>query len=651
MALVVKDRVRETSTSTGTANVILSGSVQAFQSFSVIGDGNTTYYAIVDATTGDWEVGIGTYTLATTTLTRNTILESSDGGTAVNFAANVKDVFVTYPAERAVYGDATNVVTGYTITGGSINNTPIGATTPTTGAFTTLSASSTVSGAGFSTYLSSPPAIGNTAPNTGAFTTLSSTGNTTLGDATADTVTINGTPTINAPTVITTNSTTNALRITQTGTGNALLVEDSANPDASPFVIDQNGRTVIGALAPYASFADTGGTNRNPFFQMFGATVDPASAAIVNTQLSGTPAIFTLAKSRSTSSTTRTIVNNADPLGSLQFSGDDGTRFITGASITANVDGTPGTNDMPGRLVFSTTADGASSPTERMRINNRGEVGIGAASGTGLNLLVAKNITGATSAVGVSVSAQAQSDVTTRVSAYQTAISTQASTYTLANLQHFRAAQGTFGAGSTVTNQFGFEAGSSLTGATNNYGFYGNIAIGTGRWNFYAAGTAANLFAGETTFGSNVLMIGTGAVKIPVGTTAQRPSPVAGMLRFNDDSDEFEGYNGTAWASVGGSAISNDTTTATDLFPSFLNATTGTAASIFTSNAKLLYKPSTGEFKAQELVATNGIVVNSATISADYTIPTGSNAMSAGPVTVSDGITVTVSDGSFWVVV
>jgi hypothetical protein len=306
---------------------------------------------------------------------------------------------------------------------------------------------------------------------------------------------------------------------------------------------------------------------------------------------------------------------------------------------------------MPGRLVFSTTADGASSPTERMRINNRGEVGIGAASGTGLNLLVAKNITGATSAVGVSVSAQAQSDVTTRVSAYQTAISTQASTYTLANLQHFRAAQGTFGAGSTVTNQFGFEAGSSLTGATNNYGFYGNIAIGTGRWNFYAAGTAANLFAGETTFGSNVLMIGTGAVKIPVGTTAQRPSPVAGMLRFNDDSDEFEGYNGTAWASVGGSAISNDTTTATDLFPSFLNATTGTAASIFTSNAKLLYKPSTGEFKAQELVATNGIVVNSATISADYTIPTGSNAMSAGPVTVSDGITVTVSDGSFWVVV
>jgi hypothetical protein len=178
----------------------------------------------------------------------------------------------------------------------------------------------------------------------------------------------------------------------------------------------------------------------------------------------------------------------------------------------------------------------------------------------------------------------------------------------------------------------------TISGGTINNASVGATTPSTGAFtNFSASGTAD--------------FTSTGSVKIPVGTTAQRPTPAAGMLRFNDDSDEFEGYNGTAWASVGGSAISNDTSTATDLFPSFLSATTGTAASIFTSNAKLLYKPSTGEFKAQELVATNGIVVNSATVSANYTIPTGSNAMSAGPVTVADGITVTVSDGSFWVVV
>lgn len=143
----------------------------------------------------------------------------------------------------------------------------------------------------------------------------------------------------------------------------------------------------------------------------------------------------------------------------------------------------------------------------------------------------------------------------------------------------------------------------------------------------------------------------TGALKIPVGTVAQRPTPAAGMLRFNDDTDEFEGYNGTAWASVGGSAIMNDTTTSTDVYPAFLNATSGTAANIYTSNAKLLYKPSTGEFKSPELVATNGIVVNSQTVTADYTIPSGSNAMSAGAVAVASGITVTVSSGSVWTIV
>ena len=95
----------------------------------------------------------------------------------------------------------------------------------------------------------------------------------------------------------------------------------------------------------------------------------------------------------------------------------------------------------------------------------------------------------------------------------------------------------------------------------------------------------------------------TGAIKIPVGTVAQRPaSPAAGQLRFNDDSDEFEGYNGTAWSSVGGSAISNDTSTSTDIYPALVNATTGTATNLYTSNAKLLYKPSTGELKASELV-------------------------------------------------
>lgn len=143
----------------------------------------------------------------------------------------------------------------------------------------------------------------------------------------------------------------------------------------------------------------------------------------------------------------------------------------------------------------------------------------------------------------------------------------------------------------------------------------------------------------------------TGALKISSGTTAQRPSGTAGQLRFNTTTSEFEGYNGTAWASVGGSAISNDTTTASNLYPIFVNATTGTAANVFTSNAKYLYNPATGALQAPELVANNGMLVHANTVTANYDIPTNYNAIAAGPVAVASGVTVTVPSGSVWTVV
>lgn len=100
MPLIVKDRVKETTTTTGTGTLTLGGAVTGFQSFSVIGNGNQTYYTITDGT--NWEVGIGTYTSSGTTLSRSTILESSNSNNAVNWGAGSKDVFVTYPAEKSV---------------------------------------------------------------------------------------------------------------------------------------------------------------------------------------------------------------------------------------------------------------------------------------------------------------------------------------------------------------------------------------------------------------------------------------------------------------------------------------------------------------------------------------------------------------------
>ena len=104
MALVLADRVRETTTTVGTGTVTLAGAVTGFQSFAVVGNGNTTYYTIAGQGTSEWEVGIGTYTLAGTLLARTTVLASSNAGSAVNFSVGTKDVFVTYPAGRSVSG-------------------------------------------------------------------------------------------------------------------------------------------------------------------------------------------------------------------------------------------------------------------------------------------------------------------------------------------------------------------------------------------------------------------------------------------------------------------------------------------------------------------------------------------------------------------
>lgn len=100
----------------------------------------------------------------------------------------------------------------------------------------------------------------------------------------------------------------------------------------------------------------------------------------------------------------------------------------------------------------------------------------------------------------------------------------------------------------------------------------------------------------------------------------------------------------------GGAALSNDTATATNLYPLFAAATTGTPTTIYTSNAKYLYKPSTGELQASAMVSSNGLTVNSNTVSTSYSIPSGSSAMSAGPMTVASGVSVTVPSGSRWVI-
>jgi len=378
MALVIADRVRETTASIGTGTLTLGGPYSGFQAFSVLGNGNTTYYAVIDPTTGNWEVGIGTYTLSGNTLSRDTVLSSSNSDLLVPFGAGVKDVICTQPAERAVYVVGSDVVA--------------------------------------------------------------------------------------------TNSAT---------VPNSLLANSS---------ITINSNTVA---------------------------------------LGGTTTI--------TANTTQTLTRG---------------NYLTGNNFNGSA-----------ATTWAVDADTA---------NTAGKV-------------VARD------------------------------------------------GSGNFAAGTITAARFS----GPLTGAV------GDVTPTTGTFTVLTA-TADSAFTS------------TGALTISKGTTGQQPgTPVTGMLRYNTTTGEFEGYSGASpsWKSVGGSAISNDTSTATDLFPLFAAATTGTAQNIFTSNAQYLFKPSTGELSVKAPRASNGIVVNSATVTSDYTIATGDNGMSAGPVTVASGITVTVSSGSVWTVV
>lgn len=129
MALVIKDRVLETCSSPGSGSVTLLGAVTGYQTFNAaVANGNTCYYTIADQSGSNWEVGVGTFT-APATLARTTVLASSNGGTTVNFSTGTQNVFLTYPAGKAVTTDTLAYPPA------------IGGTTPNTGAFTTLTAS------------------------------------------------------------------------------------------------------------------------------------------------------------------------------------------------------------------------------------------------------------------------------------------------------------------------------------------------------------------------------------------------------------------------------------------------------------------------------------------------------------------------------
>ena len=201
----------------------------------------------------------------------------------------------------------------------------------------------------------------------------------------------------------------------------------------------------------------------------------------------------------------------------------------------------------------------------------------------------------------------------------------------------------------TATNLAGGSAGSlpyqSGAGATTF------LSIGTANYVLTSSGSAPqwsqNLSIGSLTASADSTFSSTGALTISKGTAAQRPgSPVSGMFRFNTDASAFEGYNGSAWTSVGGITLSDDTSTSSNLYPLFAAATSGAVTTEYVSSTKLLYRPSDGQLTAPEMYASNGVLTHANQVTSNYTVPTNANVITVGPWTVASGASFTLPSGS-----
>lgn len=270
MALVLLDRVKETTTTGGLGTFTLDGTSIGFQPFSVIGNGNTTYYSVVDSSTGDWEVGIGTYN--TGTLSRDTVLSSSNGGNKVPFATNSKDIFVAYPAEKAVTLDTPQTLTDKTFVDADLGTPTAGLLTNATGLPLTTGVTGTLpvgnGGTGATTLTGYVKASG-----TSAFTAVASipagdiTGLGTMATQNANSVAITG-GSINGTTIGATTATTGIFtNVTASGasigslTGAVAIVTDvtttnlvaaSASISSANILAGTINNTIIGGSTPAA---------------------------------------------------------------------------------------------------------------------------------------------------------------------------------------------------------------------------------------------------------------------------------------------------------------------------------------------------------------------------------------------------------------
>ena len=737
MALILKDRVKETTAVTSTGTATLLGAVTGYQSFSVIGNGNTCYYTIAAQTANEWEVGIGTYT-SPDQLSRDTVLSSSNSGSLVNFSAGTKDVFVTQPSSKAVYTDASNVINtsgnaATTVTFTQVNTTNLVATTVTltNGTLTTNAANATditnktyVDGL-FSTGISYHDPVlveedvslvavyaqPNGASNGVGATLTNNAANAALvvdGVSVSNTARIlvyaqanavqNGVYTVTNPGnasaqwVLTraTDADTFGLANPNTlGQGDAFFVTDGDTGAGRTYICNTPGTITFGStnitFAEISSSqiyaAGTGLNLANLTFSISNTAVTAAQYGndgavgqfTVNAQGQLTNAanvsinassisVGTLANGRTTADSANgasTIVLR-DSNGS--FNANVGTFTTVNATngnftnITGNavaLTAINASNITSGTLdnarTTGNTANSASTIVLRDASGNFGSNVISASlfsgDGSAINAINASNIssgtidnsrTTAASANGASTIVQRDSGGNFSANTITANISGSGSGLT--NINASNISSGTIGNAFTTAN--------SSNGSST-------IVLRDAGGAFAAGAITGSFFIGD---GSNVSAIN--ASNISTGTisnarTTAASANGASTIVARDANGSFAANVGTFVTISGNGAGLTDINASNISSGTIANArTTGNTAN---SANTLVLRDASGNFASneisgQEVIATNGLFVNSLTISSSYSIPANSSAMSVGPVTVANGVSVTVPSGGRWVV-
>ena len=548
MALVVYDRVQETTTTSGTGSVTLLGAVSGFQSFAVVGNGNTTYYTITDGAA--WEVGIGTYSTSGPTLARTTVLSNSNGNTTpITLSGNLAQVFVTYTAEKSVNLDASDNVTPLgTISSGTWQGTTVGVSYGGTGVTASSGANSVVL-----RDANQNTSLNNIFRNTTS--TVSAAGTTVLTAASSFTQVLTGT-------------TTQTYQL----------------PDAT-------------TLANGASFQ----FNNNSTGAL--SIVNNGSGAVATVAAGGASQIFLT--STSTSNGTWDVhgfipENILWGTNSLYLNND----IITGGTWQGGTIGTP----YGGTGLTSFTSGGALYATSTSSLT----------SGT----------------LPATAGGTAQSTYTTGDVIYASATNTLAK-LPIGTTGQVLTVSGGIPSWGTLSSAAVTSFQTSLSGLTPSTATSGAVTL-AGTLGPSSGGT------GQTTYTDGQLLIGNTS-----GNTLTKSTLTAGTgISITNGNGSIT----VASTVTAGLTITNDTSTATPLYPTFTSATSGSISGANVSSTKLTFVPSTGTFTAPNIEASNGMLVHSYTVNTSYSIPSGSNAIAVGPVTVAGGATVTIPSGSRWLV-